>query len=942
MALSAGTRLGPYEITGELGSGGMGVVYSATDTRLNRTVAIKVLPPHVAEREDLRARFEREAQTIAGMSHPHICTLHDVGREAPVGRDAVPPGGDDAEAGEAIDFLVMEYLEGQTLEKRLQRGPLPLAEALEVGIAIADALDKAHRQGVVHRDLKPANVMLTPSGPKLLDFGLAKQQEVEGNDLRSAILTRADVTAEGTVLGTLQYMAPEQVEGKSADARTDIFAFGTLLYEMITGKKAFEGKSQTTLITAIMNRDPRPVSELVKVTPPALEHFLERCLIKEPENRWQSAHTLVTELRWIAYGGTEADGAVRIDPAARKRERVAMAALGAALLLAVALAPPAVLYFSGAGAADGAFAYRTPINGLSDTDIAISPDGATLALVASPQPQGSNMLYVRASNAITSRELAGTADAAQPFWSPDSRFVAFVSGGKLRKIEAAGGPPQDIVDAPGFMGGTWNAQGTIVFGSSTGLFRVSAEGGDAQPLTTVAEPESGHYWPWFLPDGEHFLYSAWSSDTTHRAVWVGSLAGGEPVKLMAAESNAAYAAPGWLLFHREATVFARPFDAAARAFTGEPLRVVGSMSFSSTNGRGNFDVSQSGVLLYVEGAAAVANSRTTYSTNVSWAWLDHGGAPLEAAVPAGEYGDMDASPDDSLIAVTQREGSGTADIWLFDWRREVPTRLTLDPADDINPVFSDDGTRVAFTTWRNGNADVFIRNANGVGDPAPLIASPADEAIEDWSPDGRWIAYELRRDAYEDIWVLPLEGGEPGEPFPIVEGNFHKGEPQFSHDGNWFAYVTDESGAFEVYVMSFPDGQQRDKVSTAGGGQPRWSPDGSELYYRDAEGQIMAAALELSDRLVVRSPQPLFTPAFQSRVTNDPTRHMWTVSADGERFLLRVPGATGNAPGQVPRVPLTAALGGGRRGGFGRFVAPTAYGLTVVRDWPAGLAEVGQ
>ncbi|HSC28751.1 MAG TPA: hypothetical protein VLD67_15850, partial [Vicinamibacterales bacterium] len=563
----------------------------------------------------------------------------------------------------------------------------------------------------------------------------------------------------------------------------------------------------------------------------------------------------------------------------------------------------------------------------------------TLAFVAAPEANA-RALYVRGTGSLTTRELSGTADASQPFWSADSRFIGFVTGGKLKKIDAEGGPAQLICDAPGFTGGTWSPSGTIIFGTPEGLFKVSAEGGVPEALTKVEAPETGHYWPHAMPDGRHFLYLAWSAEPTGRAIYTSSLDGTERAKLVAAESNVAYASPGYLLFHREATVFAQPFDASSLDFSGDAVQVAGGVSFDSSNGRGHFDVSQAGVLLYFEGAAsATSGTRAGSTTATSLAWVDRAGTTVGIADPGGgpSYGDFDLSPDGSQIAITRRGDAGAtgADIWIIDWRRSVTSRLTLDPGDNINPVWSSDNARVAFTTHRNGNADVFVMNANGVGAAEPLLSSPKDERIEAWSKDGRFIAYELGEGAMENIWVLPLSNEGPGEPFVVVEGPYRKGEVQFSPDGRWLAFASDETGQFEVYLQSFPDGAERTKVSTDGGGQPRWSPDGKELYYRN-QAQIRVVDITGTDPLGVSSPRDLFRAVYTGNASTDPLRHGWSVAPDG-RFLVRVPLALGGGRGTMPTAPTVILPQGASGRGRGTQPGSVLEGLTVVRDWPAGL-----
>jgi WD40 repeat protein len=774
VALASGLRLGPYEILDLIGSSETGETYKANDTRLNRTVALKVLPAHFSGNSELRERFEREARTVASLNHPNIRTLHDIGHE------------------DGHRFLVTEFLEGETLAERLKRGAMPLHEALKMASEIADALDKAHAQGVVHRDLKPANIMLTASGAKLMDFGLAKWNAPLEEPLSTSMApTRAPSLA---MAGPVDYRSPEQLEGKEADARADIFALGTIFYEAVTGRKAFEGKTRTILIASILTGDPDPMPE----APSALDHTIRRCLAKDPEARWQTAHDLALQIQWIAGGG---EGVVPAALAARqrKRERLALVAAAALVLVAVILAFPAMGYFRAEEAEP--FAFRVPIVNASAQEIALSPDGR---LIAAVRPDG---LYVRPVTELSSRRVAAVDNATQPFWSPDSRFIGFVSGGKLRKVEAGGGPVQDIVAAADIAGAAWSSEGeglgTIVFGSSKGLFRVSAEGGPATPLTTVEAPETGHFWPEFLPDGADYIYLAWSADSTNRALFSASLdSTDKPARLMAAESNAVYA-PGYLLFHRDDTVFAQPFSAGDSQPSGEAVFVAGGVSFNTSNGRGDFDVSQEGTLLYFQGQGARdGGGRGATQTNAQLAFVSPSGGVI-AAGGAGAYGDFDLSPDGRFVAITRVEdGAAGADIWIIDTQRSgVANPLTFDPADDINPVFSPDGSRVAFTTYRNGNADIYVRNVDGMaGSETPLVETPANEFVEAWSGDA--IAYTVERDNVQDIYVKPVSAD--GKPVAVVTGPFRKDEPQFSPDGKWLAYMAETGGTFQVWVTSLP------------------------------------------------------------------------------------------------------------------------------------------
>jgi len=987
--LGPGSQLGPYEIQSAIDDGGAGEIYRARDTRLDRTVAIRVVP-HLSAHPELRERFEAEAKLIAGLQHPHIRLLHDIGRERPrpVGAAQAEAPNAEAEASalempdagvatiaedEAIDFLVLEHLEGETVADRLARATGPkkkpafrLDEALAIAMQIADALDKAHQTGLVHRGLKPSSVFLVRGGKssdppiaKLLDFGVTMAEEKDStssnkknapSSSQSLLPTRDQATAQSAVVGDVEYLAPEQVEGKTADARSDLFAFGVVLYEMLTGKKAFEGKSRAVLMAAIMTAEPDPLIAAQPLASPALDHVLKRCLAKDPDDRWQTAHDLLIQLRWVTGNDAQAIGA---DAVKTRRQRwLLRAALGTAVVMAAALIAPLVLYVRGS-APQEPFQFRSPVVGLNNADLSISPDGRLLAFMARPNQQQPASLFVRPVGGLISKRLAGTDDAVQPFWSPDSRYIGFAAGGKLKKVEAVGGPPQEIADVPGFAGGSWGRANTIVFGTPKGLFSVSAEGGKASPLTIIEKSETGHFWPLFLPDGNHYIYLAWSSESTNRALYIGELGAKGRTRLMAAETNVAYALPGYLLFHREATLFAQPFDVNARKFTGDAVQIAGGMAYDPATGHGRFDVSQGDALVYLQGDAGGGGQTGRGQTvaNMQLAWVNRSGQIQTGAGDTAQQGDYDVSPDGKLIAVTRQEGN-TADIWVIDWQRGGnASRLTLDPADDINPVWASDGTRVAFTTYRKGNADIYIKNANGVGNEVPLLESSATEIVEAWSHDGRYVAYLTGQDNFLDIYVMPQFGDK--KPFPIVQGHFQKNEPQFSYDGNWLAYSSEESGTFEVYVVAFPSGENKVKISRDGGGEPRWRVDGKELLYRALDHQVMTVDLKITGPTMEASvPRLLFPGNFNSPMTRDPTRHQLGVTADGQQFLLRVaPQAVQNAQvgGATPQAPTVFdpasgqaagrgnlffnAIGAGGAAGAGRAFAGGVAGLTVIRNW---------
>jgi Tol biopolymer transport system component len=937
MPLESGSHLGPYEIIALIGVGATGEVYKATDTQQNSTVALRLLPANWAEEPGARERLEHAMQALALLNHPNICAFHDAGRE------------------NDRDFLVMDYLEGQTLAQRLQRGALPLDEALKIATAIADALDKAHRGSVLHRNLKPSNVMLTESGIKLLDFGLPTPKLPARSVSRrpAAAPQPAAPNAEPAPTVSVDYMAPEQVEGGEADARTDVFALGTMLYEMITGQKAFEAKTQPMLIAAIVSLELEPVSKFQPASSPALDHLVAQCSAKSPDDRWQTVHAVLLQLQWIT--ADEEGFAAAFAAEQRKRERWNRILFAVAAVLVAAITGPAFLYLRGSTADTEELRFRIPVVGLSPDNMALSPDGKTMALVIQPD-NGTSSLYVRFVNSLAYRQLSGTNDAIQPFWSPDNRFIAFVSGGKLKAVEVTGGAPKEICDAMDFLGGTWSRQGTIVFGSTKGLFRVSAEGGKAEALTIVDKQETGHLWPQFLPDGQHYVYLGWSSEPGNRAVYVGALGSKDKSKVMSAESNAIYSAPGYLFFHREATIFAQPFDAAALKPTGQPIHIADQLAFSA-NGRGDFDVARAAdnpVLIYFQGVTATAGRGQTVLRQ--FAWRSRSGQQTELAGEQGQYGDMDLSPDGRFIAVTRQEsGAANADIWVIDWNRGVSTQLTRDSGDNVNPVWAPDGKRIAFTSYRKGNADVYVKNADGVGDDTLLLGSASNEAVEDWSKDGKYLIYLQGDDAFQDIYALPLsiDGKPNGNPIPIVKGHYRKDEPQLSYDGKWLAYTSDKTGGtFQVYVTSFPAASQEIQVSTDGGGQPRWQGDGKELYYRAPDSTVMAVEIKAGTKIEAPNPPKSLFQTNQSNPTTalNPIRHQWAVARDGKRFLV----PTGNnqnlprggvaAQSSAPRVQGGNFTPSGQAGAQarGRVAAAISTGLTVIQHWTPGTQTGGK
>jgi Tol biopolymer transport system component len=867
MTISAGSRLGPYEILSPLGAGGMGEVYKARDTRLERTVAVKVLPSGLSPSPEARQRFEREARTISQLSHPHICALYDVGRE-----------------GET-EYLVMEYLEGETLSERLAKGALPLEQVLRYGVEIAGALDRAHRSGIVHRDLKPGNVMLTKSGVKLLDFGLAKALDpAPSASILTALPTETPLTEKGTILGTVQYMAPEQLEGKEADERTDIFALGAVLYEMATDRRAFFGTSQATLIGAILHTEPQPISAIQPMTPPALDRVVKTCLAKDPEDRWQSAHDVASELKWIAEG-SQAGVPVPLITRRRARERLAWLLAGVSLAAAVIIA---VVHFRQAPveARPARFLLFPPEHttvalGPAAPHAAVSPDGHYLAFAATDTTSDRKTnLWVRPLDALAAQKLAGTEGANLPFWSPDSRFIGFFAQGKLKKIDAFGGAPQTLCDSPAGNGGTWNREGVIVFAPNRegALARVSAAGGIPAAATALdrRRQEIGHAWPQFLPDGRHFLYLALSGQRENRGLYVDSLGSEGPRRVLKTEVRAAYTPPGYLLFVQQGTLMAQRFNPNRLQLIGEPVAVAEGVAYNSFNGRDTFTVSENGVLVYRTG-------RPGGLPTSELVWFDRGGKRVGSVEGLGLYLRPALSPDGKRIAVQRLDPqTGTFDIRLVDLARSTVLRLTFGSSNQTHPVWSPDGGRIVFTSDRDGTSNLYQKSSSGAGSEELLLQSDTAKYVTDWSPDGRFIAYEKQDPRTGlDLWLLPLFGDR--KPILYLQTEFNEGQGQFSPDGRWMAYASDESGRREVYVQTFPASGGKWQISTAGGTYPRWRRDGKELFYIAADQKLMAVAVQTDSTLQAGRPQALFEPRFFLPVIP------YTVLPDGQRFLVNTP-----------------------------------------------------
>jgi Tol biopolymer transport system component len=852
MTLVPSTRLGPYEILAPLGAGGMGEVYRARDTRLDRMVAIKILPEHISAKPQARERFEREARAVSSLNHPHICTLHDVGHQ------------------DGIDYLVMEYLEGETFALRLKKGPLPPEQVLQYAIQITDALDTAHRHAVIHRDLKPGNIMLTKSGAKLLDFGLAKVRAAEAVAGATMPPTEtAPLTAEGTILGTLQYMAPEQLEGREADARTDIFALGAVIYEMATGRKAFDGKSPASLISAIMTAEPPPISTRQNMASPALDHVARTCLAKQPEMRWQVAHDVLLQLKWLAAVGYEAS--VAGTQIARKNREVLLWALVAALSVALGLL--ALVHFRSPTIEAQRIRFQVPVAdevtlGFFGVPM-LSPDGRKYVF-AGQNARGQRRLWVHSLDALTAEPLAGTDDARTPFWSPDSRFLAFFAGDKLKKMNLSDGAVETLCDAPGAFQGAWSREGIILFGGPSGLKRVSVAGGEVTAVLAVdrARQEDGQYSPQFLPGGIHFLYQSTGGKA---GIYVGSLASKEVRLLISTTSNVCYAPPRFLIYARGDALFAQSLDIRKLQLAGEPILIAQPLLHTFEYGW-HFSVSDNGVLIY-----------RSPSSDVQFAWYNREGSKLQNVGEAGAFRQIALSPDERRLVMEHVDAHtpGGVNLWILELTTGVFSRQTFASGNDVDAVWSPDGRKLIFRATRNGKAAIHQKTI-GAGDEQVIASGEAGYPYR-WLKDGQSILC-----VGEDTRAfLQLSLTGPAKPVALYESEFNKDALRLSEDERWVAYSSEESGRPEIYLATFPAFSNSRQISTTGGCQPFWRKDGKEIYYRGMDGKVMAAEVTVHDKqtITVGVPRALF----QAPSRPNPNLNQYTVSGDGKRFLFGAP-----------------------------------------------------
>ena len=861
LMLDPGTSLGPYRIESVLGSGGMGDVYLATDTRLNRKIAIKTLLEEFSSQANWKYRFKQEAQAVASLSHANICTLHDVGH------------------ADGVDFLVMEYLEGQNLSERLKAiGRLSVDEALRHAMQIADALHRTHRKGVIHGDLKPGNVMITKSGVKLLDFGLAQLREAS-----HSLETTNSFTLGATrdMMGTPQYMAPEQVEQKGADSRSDIFAFGALLFEMLTGQKAFKGDSTAGVFAAILRENPPAISVLRPDVPPALEQIVENCLAKDPEERWQDAGDLHLQLKGIRAGQATTVTSVQ-RPSAVMFGVLALVAAGVTVLgitldrrmreapdlpgLRFSILPP-----------DGVVIGGVP-------RMALSPDGRSMAFTAGPAG-GKPQLWVRRLDSPDARALAGTDNAVIPFWSPDSLSIAFNADGKMRRIDAAGGPVQVLCDGPQLDGGgTWNEDGVILFsgrGPEGPIMRVPAAGGSPSPVTRLGPNETSHRWPRFLPDGRHFLFLATDQRPQSGTLYVGSIDGQPPKRLFDSQFMADFV-DGYLLFKRDLALVAQPFDPGTLEFTGEAVPVADWIGSVPSSRRVGFSASSAGYLAFSSDIGITSRL----------VWLDRNGRQTEELPAPPDISHMWVSPDQTRVAT-----ASAGDVWFLELSRGVQSRVTLSESIENQPVWSYDGKYVVFASNRDDSVfKLYRKSSSGLGEDELLLKDSVHVVPSDVSPDGKFLLFQKSTSvANTDLYALPLAGGAP---IPVAATPYDEIQGRFSHDGRWIAYVTNESGQNQIYVRSFPSNDRKVPISATGGVQPRWRRDDKELYFVAKSGMLMVTSIISLDRREVGLPSPLFDPMLAPGAVQPLPMPMsnYAASPDGSRFLTIVQNTTREDP----------------------------------------------
>jgi serine/threonine protein kinase len=876
MPLAPGTKLGPYEILSPLGAGGMGEVYRARDTRLDRSVAIKILPAHLSGDPARKLRFEREAKTVSALNHPNICSLFDVGSQ------------------DGTDFLVMECIEGESLADRLTKGPLPAEQVLKIGTEIADALDKAHRSGVVHRDLKPGNIMLTKTGAKLLDFGLAKPavSAVSAVTLTNVAAT-SPVTEQGTIVGTFQYMSPEQVEGRELDGRSDIFSLGTILYEMLTGQRPFGGKSQISVASAILEKEPTPITSIKPLTPRSIDHVVRRCLAKDLDDRWQSARDLALELKSISSADLSSQSSAAL-PATRKKNRRELLAWSLAILASiVALA----IFFRRPDAAAPAFPVFSSIipptgssfeiEGDMGTQPALSPDGSSLVFGAGGE------LWLRSLRTGSEHALPGAHGAINPFWSPDSSSVGFFTEGKLKTLEVNTGVVRSLCNAPSARGGAWGSSGVILFtpGPRDVIHQVPVSGGASAPITKLdTKHHSTHRWPFFLPDGQHFLYLASNHSSPQgeqNGIYVASLDGKLNHFLVASLAGAAYA-QGNLLYVRESTLLAQPFDLNSLSLSGSPHPVVDNVVLDLGVWHSTFTASQLSNTLIFQTGAAMAQSRLE--------WVDRTGKHLSFVDDPGVYLGPRISKDGQRFLITS--GDPTHDVWLFNSFGPQKTRLTFDGFIAGEPTWSPDGSRFTVTLGMpNSMFRIVTRSSSGAGESLTLQELPSADSATDWSPNGRYLLTESANLTTGDseLSIVPLDPKDKPRLLPLANAGTQT-SGQFSPDGRFIAFTMLANGTPQIFVVPFSPGNGMWQASTDGGHWPRWSRDGKQIYFVSMRNEMMTVDIhEKGDSVEAGHPVRLFSFRPSVRIYRVGMIN-FDVSPDGKRFLLVIAADENNRP----------------------------------------------